>query len=714
MAVIQKLRNSGTVVIVIVVALVLFVVGDILTGNRSGLGSSDRDVAGMVYDEKIRERDVAPIADEIYKRETQNKPDFKYDEEARKRILEQAWTTLIRRKTYEDAVKKAGIEITDADFNEMVAGDYPVESIMGDPSFQTDNKFDRKKVADIFKQAKTNAALRGQVAEYVKSLKQQESEKRYTFYISRAQMKSKLEKEYEYAAANQGANGKLVSLNYSTVPDKDVKVTDELMEKYLKEHKEEYKQEFDSRDIQYVVWEITPSAVDTAFTTKEAERIYQAWSRETKPDTAGPEVVAFSSLRALGIDSASKAIYSPLFSVPVNTVLPLQKVDGKYLLLQKLDERQDTVNPYVKVAHILIPLNGELPNKTNIADSTQAEALANELLAKVNSGANFAQLAKDYSTDPGSAEKGGEYDWQAASQYVPEFGGWCATHSKGQTGVVRTQYGFHVMKQLENPDGLQVKYRKKEIEVTPGRETVTKVDEASRRFRNSVIAGDAKSFEAARDKMGLEPRIKKGIRTADREVPGIETNEDVKNLLNWLFDKDRKANDISDVFAFSTRHLVVMVTNSRNRGYAKLEDVKEKIEPIVRNELKAAKIGEKLSNAIAKSKTPEELARNSGGTLISLDAVKFGSNYIPQLFKEDRILGAIFGIKEKAWSKPVAGSNVVAVVWIDSRDKIEIPKTGIDENEDFANNPQFLGNRLQEVIKTKAAVQDYRFRFNWD
>lgn len=703
------------VVVVIIVALVLFVVGDILTGNKmSGLGDEERDAAGKVYDKVIRDRDISPIAEEIYKRESENDKDFKYDEETRKKILDQAWTTLIRRRTFEAEIKKSGLAISEADFNEMVAGEYPLESIKGDPSFQTDDKFDPKKVEQIFKQAKTNASLKSRVSEYAKNLKQQELEKRYTQYVSKAQVKSKAEKEYEYVASNQGVTGKLVSLNYTAVADKEIKITDKDLQNYLDRHKEEYRQRFDSRDIQYVVWDIIPTSKDTLFAQQEAERLLKTWSNETKPDTSGPEVVDFAFFRDLGTDSASRAIYVPLFSAPVNTVLPLAYIDGKYSIIQKLDQKKDSADAYVKVAHILIPLSGDLPNKTTIKDSAEAEKLAAELLDRVNRGTAIGDLAKDYSADPGSASSKGEYDWARASKYVPTFANFCRTHSKGQTGVVRTDYGYHVMKMLENPENEMVKYRKKVIEVTPGRETITKVDDASRKFRNAVLAGDLKSFEATRDKMGLQPRIKKDIKTDERSIPGVEQSSDVKSILFWLFDKQRKNNDISDVFAFSTRHLVVLVTNVRNRGYAKIEDVREKIEPLVRNEMKARIIEAKFVKAMAGAKTAEEISQKVGGSVIPLESIKMGSNFIPQLFAEHRILGAMFGVKEKTWSKPVAGNNVVAIIWIDSKEKIEIPKTGLDEGEDFANNPQFLASRLQEIIRTKAEVQDYRYKFDWD
>lgn len=715
MAVIQKLRNSGAVVIAIIVALVIFVLSDILTGNKlTGIGKDDIDVAGEVFGEKIRERDIDPIVRELAKQQSEQNPNFKFDEGTRKQLIEQAWTTLIREKTYEAQIAKSGIGITDEDFNEMTVGEYPLESIKGDPAFQNNNKFDPTKVLEIFKQAKTDPSLRGRLATYVKNLKDQELEKRYTTYISKAQVKSKIEKEYEYVASNQGATGKVVSLNYSSVLDKDIKITDSDLEDYLSRHKEEFKQDYSSRDIQYVVWYLTPSSEDTAYTKSQAEDLYVRWSKETKPDTSGEDVGPAKSFRELATDSAQREMYAPLFSMPKNSMMPILTIEGKYHVIQKLDEVNDTVAPYVKVAHILIPFSGELPNKTNITDTAQAQALANSLLAQVNSGANIGDLAKDFSTDPGSANTQGVYDWAPANRYVPTFRDFCINNNKGATGVVRTEYGFHVMKMLENPEKVKVKYRERIFEVTPGSQTIRIVDEASRKFRNEVMDGNLKSFEVTRDKMGLQPRIKKDIKTDDRMIPGVDNSADVKSMLFWLFDKDRKKDDISDVFAFSTSHMVVMVTNARNRGYAKLDEVREKLEPLVRNELKGKVLAAKLEKAAAASKSAEEIAQKTGGTIVPLESIKMGSNFIPQLFTEPRILGAAFGVKEKTWSKAISGNNVVAILYIESKDKVEIPKTGIDEGPDFSNNPQFLGNRLQEVIRKAGAVQDYRYKFAWD
>lgn len=76
------------------------------------------------------------------------------------------------------------------------------------------------------------------------------------------------------------------------------------------------------------------------------------------------------------------------------------------------------------------------------------QATANKVLAQLKSGANFASLAKQYSVDPGSKDKGGNLGWSDGSNYVPAFTAAIKTLQKGKytTVAVKTQFGFHIIK----------------------------------------------------------------------------------------------------------------------------------------------------------------------------------------------------------------------------------------------------------------------------
>lgn len=85
----------------------------------------------------------------------------------------------------------------------------------------------------------------------------------------------------------------------------------------------------------------------------------------------------------------------------------------------------------VRARHILVP--------------TEAEAKA--ILAEVNKGTDFAELAKQKSKDPGAAAEGGDLGWFGKEQMVPEFAETAFKLDKGQVSdPVKTQFGWHIIK----------------------------------------------------------------------------------------------------------------------------------------------------------------------------------------------------------------------------------------------------------------------------
>lgn len=129
--------------------------------------------------------------------------------------------------------------------------------------------------------------------------------------------------------------------------------------------------------------------------------------------------------------------------------------DDKALALAKTMYQahpEDYQNPeQVRVRHILIA-----PTKDK--DDTAAAKEAADLLAKIKAGGDFAALAKEYSADPGSAEKGGDLGYFAAGRMVPEFteAAFALKNPGDLSGVVKTKFGYHIL-QLEGhkPAGQQ-------------------------------------------------------------------------------------------------------------------------------------------------------------------------------------------------------------------------------------------------------------------
>ena len=101
----------------------------------------------------------------------------------------------------------------------------------------------------------------------------------------------------------------------------------------------------------------------------------------------------------------------------------------------------------VHARHILISVKSEDAPAEEGLDKTAARAKAEEVLKRVKAGENFEALAKEYSTDPGSKENGGDLGWFGRGRMVPDFEKAAFALQPGQTSeIVESPFGFHIIK----------------------------------------------------------------------------------------------------------------------------------------------------------------------------------------------------------------------------------------------------------------------------
>ena len=115
----------------------------------------------------------------------------------------------------------------------------------------------------------------------------------------------------------------------------------------------------------------------------------------------------------------------------------------------------------VRASHILISTRDPETNKDLPDDQKAAKRkLAEDLLKRARAGEDFAKLAKQYSDDPGSKDKGGEYQFPRG-QMVPEFEAAAFSLKTNEVSdIVTTQYGYHIIKLSEKIPAKKVELAK--------------------------------------------------------------------------------------------------------------------------------------------------------------------------------------------------------------------------------------------------------------
>jgi peptidyl-prolyl cis-trans isomerase D len=235
---------------------------------------------------------------------------------------------------------------------------------------------------------------------------------------------------------------------------------------------------------------------------------------------------------------------------------------------------QDNIDSYrtperVKVRHILIKTQGK-PK----ADVPKLKAKADDILNQLHHGADFADLAKKNSEDPGSAEKGGELGWIVKGQTVPNFEKTAFSLKPGEmSGVIETEYGYHIL-QVEDK---QAAHTQSFEEVKP-----QLLAEAQKQAAADLVkkAMDAARAEISRNPAQAEAIAKKYnlkfVRASN--LARTDTLPEVNSapeLTNQLFSAAKNTTtDIVDLQNGSRQvfGVVTNITPSRNAEYAEVQN----------------------------------------------------------------------------------------------------------------------------------------------
>ncbi|MCR8922314.1 peptidylprolyl isomerase [Dasania sp. GY-MA-18] len=125
---------------------------------------------------------------------------------------------------------------------------------------------------------------------------------------------------------------------------------------------------------------------------------------------------------------------------------PIRSASG-FHIVQLLSKRGDgEIIPQTQARHILL-------KPSAIRDDKATEAEIKALRQRILNGEDFAELAREYSEDIGSASEGGDLSWTSPGQLVPEFQqAMDSTDINGVSPAFRSQYGWHILQVLDRRD----------------------------------------------------------------------------------------------------------------------------------------------------------------------------------------------------------------------------------------------------------------------
>lgn len=285
----------------------------------------------------------------------------------------------------------------------------------------------------------------------------------------------------------------------------------------------------------------------------------------------------------------------------------------------------------VRASHILLKTEG----KDDAAVKKQAE----DLLAKVKGGADFAQLATTHSEDDTSKVKGGDLDFFGKGSMVPEFDKVAFSMKPGEiSDLVKTQYGYHIIKVTD----------KKEASTKPLQEVRAQIEDQvkweraqaeAQRVANE-IAGKLKKpadVDTVAKAQGLTVG-ESGLFSKDEPIAGLGVAPAVAERAFEL-----KEGEVSESIRTPQGFAFITVTGRQDSYVPKLDEVKARVRDEVLKKKaidvarqRAATIGAQMKsgdfNAAAKAagleiKTTEFIARGAPigdvGASPAIDAVAF-------------------------------------------------------------------------------------------
>src|SRR5438552_4326451 len=326
------------------------------------------------------------------------------------------------------------------------------------------------------------------------------------------------------------------------------------------------------------------------------------------------------------------------------------------------DQHRDEfrVPEQVNVRHILIktPLPGP-DGKVDTKGAEEARKKAEDVLKQIKAGGNFAELAKKYSEDPGSAKNGGSLGWIGKGRTVPEFEKAAFSLPKGGTSdLVQSSYGFHII----HVDDKQDAHLKTLEEVKDQIQSVIKQQKVARAadIQASALLTQARTAGLGKAAVarGLQVISTDFVRRTE-SLPGIGNSPE---FMNAAFEQREKSPP--DQLQLPQGVVGFELTAIKLSATPTFEGFSSRVETEFKNERVAALLSQKTKELSDRAKAEHDLkkaAKEVGATVKTTDFV-LPDGQVPDLGNLSGGASVAFTMKPGEISGPIENGNIGAVL----------------------------------------------------
>lgn len=692
MAALETIRTKFGLVVSILIALALlsFIIdpGTLQTAINSM--STKYDV-GQINGKRISYSDFQENVDKFTRINEMLQGTTSQSEQTQKNIRDAAWQDLVDNYLFVKNAKAAGIKVGEAEVLSLVSTSNPSVVLAQNPVFmdETGNYSE-----ELLKQFVANVDLdeSGRLRLYWEYLQNtiytQQFYQKYSALFNASNYTNALQMANDIAANNTTADIDYCVSYYPMTQDSSVVVSSDEIRNYYKAHKNFFKQTRDSRDMEYVVFEVVPSSDDINNTSLAMDELYEEFS------TTGN----MKSFLAKNSDSQlSEYWYKQGELRTLSTEIDDQIFGGKdltqvvksgedFFVARTMDSKMLPDSVYVK--HIL--LQGE-----GAADT------ADSLVNVISKGGNFSNLASMYSLDKGSSADGelGNIGWMTQTYMIP--GMESVIEAKvGKPFVLNTDYGTHVVLVTKTSKPVL----KKQVAVLKrtalaSKETYNSYYAQAVRFA-SLTDGKYEGYKKAVDSL----KVYSHPLTITEATSNFGAIDQAKAVTRWVF--DNKPGKASSILTVNTNYFFIAAVKGEHKaGYVPVEDVAE----IIRTRLYTEKLREKtiaeVKAKVAGAKTLEEAAEILGTSVEHGEGISLASNSL-----DPAILGAALVADEGAVYGPVAGAMGVYMMNVSGK-QLGSFYTENDARLAASQKSQYMTQFIIPVMSDNGVVVDNRERF---